>query len=378
MSKSVGNSKQRKLTGVSLFSGAGGMDVGFLNAGYEILWANDFDKNACETFRANHGDIIEHGRIEEYVPMLSKFRGVDVVFGGPPCQGFSVAGKMNPDDERSKLVFSFMDVVEQVQPRAFVMENVKALGALDKWSLVRERLFERASKLGYEFRQIFILNASEFGVPQKRERMFFIGLKKPGALTDFFGAQDYFDKYKVKPPKVGDIVRKLGRAGSPTNPHTCNAKITTATNPILRRSPYAGMLFNGAGRPIDPDGYANTLPASMGGNKTPFIDEAQIFDGEPGWVEEYHESLWNGGKSLDFQEAPKRLRRITVKEAIKIQTFPDDYIFVGGNNAAYKQIGNAVPGKLAEVVANVVREFLEQDGDSPSIGVKRDAIGAIH
>lgn len=353
------------------------MDVGFSNSGYKVVWANDFDKNACETFRANHGDIIEHGSITDFIPKLGKFRGVDIVFGGPPCQGFSVAGKMNPDDERSKLVFSFMDVVEQIHPRAFVMENVKALGVLDKWSLVREKLFKKAADLGYQFRQIIVLNASEFGVPQKRERMFFIGLKDAGEFMNFFGGiENHFEKYKSKAPKIGDIIRKLGRAGSPINPHTCNAKITIATSPILRRSPYAGMLFNGAGRPIDPNDYANTLPASMGGNKTPFVDEAQIFDSQPSWVESYHKILWEGGKPLDFQEAPKFLRRITVNEAIRIQTFPDNYVFVGGNNAAYKQIGNAVPCKLAEIVASVVRDFLNQNTHT-SVVIKRSELDAI-
>jgi DNA (cytosine-5)-methyltransferase 1 len=377
MSTLASKKAQKKLTAISLFTGAGGLDIGFANAGYEILWANDYDKKACETFRANHGDIIEHGSIDDFVPMLGKFKGADIVFGGPPCQGFSVAGKMDPDDERSKLVFSFMNVVEKVQPRAFVMENVKALGALDKWSLVREKLFNRGYELGYKYRNIFILNASEYGVPQKRERMFFIGLKEPGDINDFFGVENHFEKYKSKAPKVGEIIRKLGRAGSPTNPNTCKAKITIATNPILRRSPYAGMLFNGAGRPIDPNGYANTLPASMGGNKTPFVDEAHIFDDEPSWVEKYHKSLWEGGgKPLDFQEAPKNLRRITVNEAIRLQTFPDNYIFVGGNNAAYKQIGNSVPPKLAEVVANVMRDLLEPENPKLNTAVKQSVIGA--
>ncbi len=351
-----------KLTGISLFTGAGGMDIGFSRAGYEILWANDFDKNACATFRANHGDIIEHGSIIDFIPKLGKYAGADVVFGGPPCQGFSVAGKMDPNDHRSQLVFSFMDVVEKVNPRAFVMENVKALGVLEKWSLVREKLFKRAYDLGYKYNQIVVLNATEYGVPQKRERMFFIGFKDPKGLSDFYGIENYFEQHKTKPPTVGEIVKSLGRAGSVTNPKTCNAKITIATSPILRRSPYAGMLFNGAGRPIDPNGYSNTLPASMGGNKTPFVDESHIFDGEESWVEKYHNHLWSGGAPMEFQEAPQFLRRITVNEAIRIQTFPDDYIFVGGNNAAYKQIGNAVPCKLAEVVGKVVADVLN---DSP-------------
>lgn len=357
---SVAKGKKTQPTAISLFTGAGGMDIGFLRAGFRILWANDFDKDACETFKANHGSIIEHGKIQDYIDKLKDFHGVDIVFGGPPCQGFSVAGKMDPADERSRLVFSFMDVVETVKPRAFVMENVKALGALEKWSLVRERLFKRAADLGYKFRQILILNSSEFGVPQKRERMFFIGLKDPKGLNEIIGIRSCFDKYKNTPPTVGEIVRKLGRAGTDSNPWTCNAKITTATSPILRKSPYAGMLFNGAGRPIDPNGYSNTLPASMGGNKTPIVDEAQIFDNKPGWIEKYHKKLMNGGKTLDFREAPRQLRRITVKEAIAIQTFPEDYKFIGGTNSIYKQIGNAVPCNMAFAVGSVIRDILEK------------------
>lgn len=370
------NSKGKRLTAVSLFTGAGGMDVGFSRAGFEILWANDFNKDACDTFRANHGSIIEYGKIEDFIDGLEKYKGADIVFGGPPCQGFSVAGKMDPEDQRSKLVFSFMDVVEKIQPRAFVMENVKALGALEKWSLVRQKLFQRASDLGYKFRQIIILNSADFGVPQKRERMFFIGIKDIGVLEELTGIENHFEKHKKKAPSVGEIVRKLGKAGSENNPHTCKAKITIATSPILRKSPYAGMMFNGAGRPIDPNGYSNTLPASMGGNKTPFVDEAQIFEGKNGWIEEYHKKIWNGGKPLDFQEAPSFLRRITLKEAMAIQTFPEDYKFMGGTNSIYKQIGNAVPCNLAEVVATVVKDILNNNKPIVGLGVKKGVLDA--
>lgn len=371
--------KKKKLTAVSLFSGAGGMDVGFSRAGFEILWANDFDKDACATFAENHGPIIEHGPIQDFIPMLGKFEGVDVVFGGPPCQGFSVAGKMDPDDHRSQLVFSFFDVVEKVKPRAFVMENVKALAKLDKWSLVRERLFKRAADLGFKFRQIVVLNSSEFGVPQKRERMFFIGFRDLGELNELYHIESYFEKYKSRAPKVGEIIKKLGRAGSPTNPKTSNARITTAGNPVLRRSPYAGMMFNGAGRPIDPNGYANTLPASMGGNKTPIIDEAFIFDGKPSWVEEYHHKLWVQKKQPKYGPAPKFLRRLTTREAHLIQTFPEGYIFKGGNNSIYKQIGNAVPGNLAFAAANVVKDhLLNAHLSSISVGTKGRSTTATH
>ena len=105
------------------------MDVGFENAGIKVVFANELVADAAETYRANHPDcIMVNDDINNVIDSLGKYEGVDLVFGGPPCQGFSVAGKMDPDDDRSKLIFTFLDVVERVKPRAFVMENVKVPG----------------------------------------------------------------------------------------------------------------------------------------------------------------------------------------------------------------------------------------------------------
>ena len=136
-------------------------------------------------------------------------------------------------------------------------------------------------------------------------------------------------------------------------------KITFATNPIMRKSPYAGMYFNGQGRPINVDEYANTLSASMGGNKTPFIDEDYLYgDADSDWVVNYHNELLEKTIMPTYKEAPKRLRRIIINEAAKIQTFPDDYIFWDSKGKIYTQIGNAVPCKLSEVVARAVIKYL--------------------
>ena len=120
------------------------------------------------------------------------------------------------------------------------------------------------------------------------------------------------------------------------------------------------MLFNGAGRPINLDEYSNTLPASMGGNKTPIIDDEALYDNKENFVVNYHKKVIKGAKAT-FREAPKRLRRLTIKEAAAIQTFPADYKFVGPMSSQYKQIGNAVPVKLAEAVAKVVKRLLSND-----------------
>jgi DNA (cytosine-5)-methyltransferase 1 len=130
----------------------------------------------------------------------------------------------------------------------------------------------------------------------------------------------------------------------------------------MRRSPYAGMMFNGQGRPLNPDGYSCALHASMGGNKTPIIDEEHCYFGQDSWVEWYHSYLMKGGELLSLDAAPKRLRRLTIDESLGIQTFPHDYKFIGGQSSIYRQIGNAVPCDLAQVVAGVVRDFLCNPG----------------
>lgn len=341
---------------ISLFSGAGGLDVGFKKAGFDILWANDFDKNACETYKNNIGDHIHCGDIDVLKTQLTKFENeIDIVFGGPPCQGFSVAGKMDPEDPRSKHIWSFAEIVEQVNPRAFVMENVKALGELSKWEPLRVKLLERLRNAGYSVNFI-VVNASEFDVPQARERVFFIGFKNNSYISPDLVRM--LDPYKKKGQTVRQALSLLDKAGQGNNRSVCNAKITLAPNPIMRKSPYAGMLFNGLGRPVKIDGYCATLPASMGGNKTPIIDEAELYENNKSWVEQYHSNIMNGKKPSEFLVAPNCLRRLTVEEVSILQTFPTTYKFAGSQSSIFKQIGNAVPCNLGFAIGQMMFDYL--------------------
>ena len=344
---------------ISLFSGAGGMDIGMTQAGFQVVAANELDKDACNTYRLNNPEInLYQGDIEEQKIELYKYsnKNIGVVFGGPPCQGFSVAGKMDLNDPRSKLIFSFVDIVEKIQPKAFIMENVKSLATLDKFKDVRHELYIKSKNAGYNIFCI-ILNSKDFGVPQSRERAFFIGFKD---INIEISINDFFDYYE-KPLSLRDTIKHLGRAGAANNKRITNAKITLAEKPILRNSPYAGMLFNGQGRPLNPDGWSSTLPASMGGNRTPIIDEDHLYDDSPSWVEEYHQQLLTGNYQPTYKEAPSRLRRLTIDEAILIQTFPKNYSFTGSASKIFTQIGNAVPCKLAKVVGLAVKQKLENN-----------------
>ena len=334
--------------------------MGFVQEGFNVVWANDMNQDACKTYRANIGDHVRCGDIEGCMEELRRFNGqVDLLIGGPPCQGFSVAGKMDPDDPRSQNVWRYLKALEIVRPKAFLMENVKALGVLEKWSAVRARLLDGMRGLGYNA-AFTVVNASDYNVPQNRERVLFVGFLEEG--NEPIDLERRLAPYRVKAPTVKDVISHLDRPGTGNNSHVCNARITFCTKPVMRKSPYAGMLFNGAGRPIRVNGYCATLPASMGGNKTPFIDEEELYNGAASFVEDYHRGLAEGRIVPAFKEAPGRLRRLTVEEAAAIQTFPIGYKFEGARSSMYKQIGNAVPCNLARQVAKMIKARLEEMG----------------
>jgi DNA (cytosine-5)-methyltransferase 1 len=339
---------------VSLFCEAGGMDLGFARAGFEVTWANDSWPDACATYRHNLG---EHVHCQDVRAVdVRRLPGCDVVIGGPPCQGYPVGGRMGPDDPRSALTWEFVRLVGRLRPRAFVMENVKALAVLQRWRAVRARLLTDLAELGYAV-QMHLLDARAYGVPQGRQRVFFIGTA--AALP----AVRSVPPTVGRPRTAGEVLRGLPPPGVAPNLGVCGAKVVPAKRPVLRRSPFAGMLFNGQGRPVDLRSAVNTLPASMGGNRTPIVDEAELRKDLPPWVAEYHARLVLGLPPL--AAAPARLRRLTVTEAALLQTFPAAFRFEGKQGSQYAQIGNAVPPLLAEAVARQLLRSLRGTASEP-------------
>lgn len=347
-------------TFVSLYAGAGGLDIGFALAGFRPVWVSELDDFAMRTHEAvlhslaeqrphlaghshtsNVGDILAVAAEDLPTP-----GSADLVIGGPPCQGFSVAGKMDPNDERSKHVFHFMDVVERVRPKAFLLENVKALYENARWEGIRTALIMRARDLGYNV-ELTLVNAADYGVPQARERMLLIGVRRD------VGSPVVPEKTTAGArPTVREALAQLPNFGDAGNNSFCTARITTAKAPVLRRSAHAGMLFNGAGRPLDLDAPSLTLAASMGGNKTPIVDQAQVDDpNSNSWVAEYHSRLWASAGREVTRDVPAHLRRLTVEEAAALQTFPLGMVWHGPISSRFRQIGNAVPPRLALAIA---------------------------
>jgi DNA (cytosine-5)-methyltransferase 1 len=231
---------------LSLYSGAGGLDRGFLDAGFEITHAIENDKDAVATYKANIGHHVFCGKLPAALKQLPKpdSRPFDVVIGGPPCQGFSVMGLMDPDDPRSLHVHVFLDAVRLYRPAAFCMENVKALAAGQRWKCVFKGLVARAEALGYNVAPM-VLNAADYAVPQARERLFLIGVRDGFPLLPV-------PVTSSRPMTVLEAFARLPAFGRAGNTSTCKARVVLAKKPVMRASPYKGsLLFNGSGRPLN-------------------------------------------------------------------------------------------------------------------------------
>lgn len=259
---------------------------------------------------------------------------------------------MDPDDPRSRHVIHFIDAVKAVRPRAFVMENVKALASQPRWDLVLSEVLRRAEKLGYETR-VLLLDAADFGVPQHRERMFLFGINQAESAN--------LDDIVAPEKGPHQSVRTALSSGQPWQDQEAwqrsTAAIVPARSPVLRTSPFAGMLFNGQGRPLNLELPAPTISASLGGNHTPIVDQRWLDEPEEGGtaIIRYHDSV----KRSQSPAVPKNWRRLSLIEAARLQTFPRDVAWGTPLSARFRHVGNAVPPLLASGVASILRRTLD-------------------
>ena len=306
---------------ISLFSGCGGLDLGFKRAGFEIIWANDIFVDAVETYKKNIGEHINTIDISNID--ASKIPDCDGIIGGFPCQGFSMANmERTLDDSRNKLYLEFVRIVSNKKPKFFIAENVKGILTLGKGA-VFEKIKSDFANAGYEVHHK-LLNAADYGVPQKRERVVIFGIRSdiaqnvdvcfPAVATH---AKDPASLETIKPwVSCGEALKDI-----PEPSNTSNLLNHTGSKYKLRFNGYLGH------REINPDAPAPTITARG--------------DDKGGVVIIHH---------------PNNHRRMTVREAALIQSFPLDFFFVGTNTSAYRQIGNAVPPLFAEHIAKGVQE----------------------
>lgn len=325
---------------ISLFSGCGGLDLGFEKAGFNVSVANEFDKNIWETFKVNHpntrlieGDI--RNIKEEDFPSE-----VDGIIGGPPCQSWSEAGSLKGiEDDRGKLFYEYIRILKNKQPKFFLAENVSGMLA-DRHSEAVKNILEMFKECGYDV-TLTLVNAKDYGVAQERKRVFYIGFRKDLNIKFNFpkGSTEDDDKKITLRDVIWDLKDTAVPAGE-KNQHNPNA-INNNEYFIGSYSP----IFMSRNRVKSWDEQAFTVQASG--------RQCQIHPQAPKMIKV-------ATNDFRFVEGKENLyRRMTIREIARIQGFPDSFKFIYKNtNDAYKMIGNAVPVNLAYEVASAIKKVL--------------------
>jgi DNA (cytosine-5)-methyltransferase 1 len=306
-----------KPTVASLFAGAGGMDIGFHQAGFDIVWANDIDSDACQTHRNWSSADVVCGDVKSL--STSQMPSVDVIAGGWPCQGFSISGPRKVDDSRNILYRHFVRCVEEKQPKAFVAENVKGLLTLGEGSIIKTIVAEFSDK-GYDV-SFELLNASDYLVPQERQRVIIVGIRK-----DIGSSFEFPEMYST----VVSMRDVLGNLPEPNQEDVCLA-------------PYSSRYMS-RNRHRDWERPSFTIPA--------MAKQCPLHPSSPDMIY-VSKDVWKFGEGGS--------RRLSWIEAALIQTFPAGMEFCGDLISKYKQIGNAVPVKLAEVIAKQLLKTLGEN-----------------
>lgn len=306
---------------VSLFSGAGGLDLGFVQAGHQVIWANDLFKDAVSTYRLNLGEHITWQDIHD-VPS-SEIPDADIVIGGFPCQGFSVANTgRHEDDERNKLYLEMIRVIRDKRPLYFMAENVKGILSLGKGQVFQNILSDFCS-LGYKV-QYRLLNAADYGVPQSRFRVIIVGIRNDLKQRYIYPTPTHSKEGGTLYERWVSVEEALENMPDPDQPNSLFNHVYSKYK----------LNFNGyiGHRPIDPDKPAPTVTARG--------------DDRGGAVILPH---------------PNCKRRMTCRELATIQSFPLDYRFVGGIASVCRQIGNAVPPLFAKSLAKQFNDIIQEN-----------------
>lgn len=328
---------------LELFAGAGGLAVGMEKAGLKCVALNEIDKHACETLRKNrpNWNVLE-GDIKNF--NFSEYHNqVDVVTGGFPCQAFSYAGKrLGFEDARGTLFYEFARVVKEVNPPICIGENVKGLLNHDNGKTLKG-MISILDEIGYNVMSVKVLKAINFKVPQKRERLILVGIRK-----DINQKYEYPKPYK-KIYNLSDALKK-GELFSSNVPKSAGAKYPESKKSVLDLVPPKGYW-----RDLPLDVQKDFMGASfyLGGGKTGMARRI-------GWDEPCLTLTCSPAQKQTERCHPDETRPFTVREYARIQTFPDDWEFSGPIAQQYKQIGNAVPVNLGREVGYSIIKFLNE------------------
>jgi DNA (cytosine-5)-methyltransferase 1 len=356
----VKNSMQDKLKVIDLFSGCGGFSYGFESAGFHVVLGVDNDKAALETFKANHtnskillADLHQDKAIDDIVNEV-KGHKIDVIIAGPPCQGFSLTGARQRNDDRNKLFYSVFKLAERVKPKAIIIENVPGLATLYNGH-AKAAILEEFEKLGFTS-NFKVLYAPDYEVPQIRKRIFFVGLNSKLGTFEFPKEILPPEKYNTTSIAISDLPTLENTFGQEQDRYDKPAK--TAYQKKMRNG--NKVLFNHVATKhtehvinvisqVPNGGNHKDLPKGVGDSRT--FNEA--------WTR-YHSD--KPSKTIDTGHRNHfhyKLNRVpTVRENARLQSFPDSFVFFGNRTQQNKQVGNAVPPLLGFHVAKKLSNYL--------------------
>lgn len=345
-----------RLNFIDLFSGAGGIGIGLEQAGFNHIFSADFDSSVAKTFRYNNpntpfieGDLSNK---EVFKSIAERFKDttIDLIVGGPPCQGFSMFGKRRfvntqdydpHSDERNRLIFTYLDYVKLFNPKWFMIENVPGIVSLDEGYFI-QALLKEIDDLGYHNCEYKIINTADYGVPQKRKRFILIANRTGNIIP--WPKPKYFENPEdwEKPFRsVNEVLLGLEKEDSYEKFH--NHKPMNHSEEVIERFSYIEE-----GCKIDPEKLPEHLKYSRTGKKIKSFSKVffRLDRNKPS------HTLVPGHSAFPIH--PWLNRQLTVREAARIQTFPDEIVFLGNYGEQCKQVGNAFPPLAAEVIANAI------------------------
>ena len=352
----------RKFNAIDLFSGAGGLSLGLQRAGFDLKLAVDNDKWSGRTYRRNFGDHF----LERDIFALSgddllkaaglSSGGVDLLAGGPPCQGFSVQRRGDHADPRNHLVLEYLRLVVEIRPRFFLMENVSGLMS-QRGKPFLDQVISVASEQGYVV-HLQKLDAAEYGVPQFRKRVILVGERTNGALGrfEFPLANTTQTKYRTVREAIADLPSPPAD-GSP-HPEIANhareARLSAVNIERLKHIPPGG------GREDLPLDLQLPCHKNNPGHRHVDVYGRLSWDKPSGTITARFDSFTRGRFAH-----PVEHRSVTLREGARLQTFPDDFVFEGSREEIAKQIGNAIPPVFAEAICSAILNALKAQNPGP-------------
>lgn len=322
---------------ISLFSGAGGLDLGLIQSGHDIVWANDIDKDAVATYAKNIGPNIVNQDITEI--NADSIADAEVIVGGFPCQGFSQANlKRCKNDCRNQLYIQFLRIVKEKKPSYFLAENVRGILSLDKGNVIKQ-IVDDFSNAGYRV-HYKLFNMADYGVPQTRQRVIIAGIRHdlPDKLNYIFPEPTHYNPAKKQKNK--------------------SLLTNNLETKIKQKNLLPWVTITEALRNIPEPGNGNDLPNS---DFSKYKLNNRNFTGHR-WTDPNKPSptilaRGNGGGGVCAIPHPLNHRRMSVRESATIQTFPLEMEFIGGLNSCYRQVGNAVPVIFAKRLGEQLKKL---------------------